>query len=158
MFRLWSFITAFVIVGLDQITKAWIRANLQLGETVFQWGFFRIDFVNNTGAAFGIFPKSYVLFTIVSSLGTLAFCALAYFSDRIQLLNGRWPKVALGLMLAGTMGNLLDRLFVGYVTDFIDFTYWPVFNVADASISIGVALFVLIFLTQNKNEGNNERK
>lgn len=147
MFRLWSFLLAAGVVGLDQLTKAWIRSNLQPGESLFHIGFFRIDFVHNTGAAFGMFQGHSQVFTVISILGAIAFILIIIFADRFPVLERRLSLVALGLLLAGTVGNLIDRFFIGYVTDFIDFTYWPAFNVADASITIGVILFIFSIMT-----------
>lgn len=150
MFRLWSILVAVVVLGLDQLTKAWIRSHLVLGQSLFSIGIFRIDYVNNTGAAFGLFPGHSALLIPIPIIGAAAFCFFIIRAPRYAILNRRLSLLALGLLLAGTLGNLTDRLFIGFVTDFIDFTYWPAFNVADSAVTIGVLLFVLVFLTQPK--------
>ncbi len=150
MFRLWSILVVFVVLGLDQLTKAWIRSHLAPGQSLFSIGIFRIDYVHNTGAAFGLFPGHSALLTGVSIIGAAAFCIFIICAPRYPILRRRLSLFAMSLLLAGTLGNLIDRLFIGFVTDFIDFTYWPAFNLADSGITVGVVLFAVVFLTQPK--------
>ena len=95
-------------------------------------------------------PSRSALLTGVSILGAAAFCIFIIFAPRYPILRRRLSLFAMGLLLAGTLGNLVDRLLIGFVTDFIDFTYWPAFNLADSAITVGVVLFALVFLTQPK--------
>ncbi len=152
MYRIFSLLIALVVILTDQLTKAWIRANLAPGESLFQIGFFRIDHVRNTGAAFGLFPNHSGLLTGVSVVGSTAIFSLAIFAHRIPFLRQKLTATALGLVLAGTGGNLIDRMFIGYVTDFLDFTYWPAFNVADSAISVGVLLFAYALLFESRKQ------
>jgi signal peptidase II len=140
---------ALLVVIADQLSKWWIKANLAPGESLFDAGFFQIIHIQNTGAAFGIFKGHPLFFTIFDFIGIIVFLLVVFFLPR------RWPsydrmlvRVGLGLVLGGTIGNLINRLHLGQVTDFLNLKIWPVFNVADASISVGVIIlvFCIIFL------------
>ena len=137
------FITPILIVCADQSSKAWISTNVARGQAIFDIGFFRITHINNTGAAFGLFQDHTLTLTIVACIGIVAILYFALFANRhfpvIESISG---KLALGLILGGTVGNLIDRLRQGYVTDFIDFNLWPTFNVADSAVTIGVIILV----------------
>ncbi len=143
-----AFAIALAVAVIDQLVKVWIRANLSIGEVLFQAGFFRIIRITNTGAAFGIFPSIPGLLMIFDIIGIIALSLIIIFSGRISLLKGRLELAALGLILGGTLGNFIYRVHLGSVTDFLDFTYWPVFNVADSAISIGALIFIYSFITQ----------
>ena len=140
---------ALLVVTADQLSKWWISSHLALGETLVDYGFFRIIFVQNTGAAFGIFKGHPLIFTIIDFLGIGLFLFLVLFwSRRWPFLDRMWVRSGIGLVLGGTIGNLVDRLRVGQVTDFLDVKIWPTFNVADSAITVGVIIliFCIIFL------------
>ena len=140
---------ALLVVAADQLSKWWIVSNLAVGETLVNYGFFRVIRVQNTGAAFGIFQGHPLIFTIIDFLGIAVLLFLVLFlSRRWPFLDRMWVRSGVGLILGGTVGNLIDRLRVGQVTDFLDFKIWPTFNVADASITVGVIIliFCIIFL------------
>ena len=129
------FILAAVILSLDQLTKFIITKNLMPHESMpVIKGIFHFTLVHNRGAAFGILKGQLFLFIFTSVIAiiliyrTLKNCHLNLYS------------ISLGLILAGAIGNLIDRLLFGYVIDFLDFRIWPVFNIADASITIGAIL------------------
>jgi signal peptidase II len=134
---------AGLIVVLDQWTKELVRASLALGES---WTplegllpYVRVIHWQNTGAAFGLFPAGGIVFTavaIVVALGILYYWPQA---PRDQTVL----RSALMLQLGGAVGNLIDRLTLGTVTDFVAIGAFPVFNIADASISVGVLMLVL---------------
>ena len=136
------FLIAALVLVLDQFTKYLVRANLALGESYPHSGILRISHVTNTGAAFGILQGQTVFLTFTTLFG-LAAILLYYFYPPME--HGIL-RIALGLQLGGAVGNLSDRIRVGKVTDFIDFRYWPSFNVADSCIVIGV-LTIVAFLT-----------
>jgi len=142
--------TAFVIMVADQLTKNWIRSNLAIGETLWEWGIIRIIRIPpNTGAAFGMFrryPEALAAFSVVSSIA-IVFCAV-YFWRRYPRLNTRLTQLMLGLVLGGTLGNLIDRLQpkLGGVTDFISVSLWPSFNIADSAIVVGILVFIYYLL------------
>jgi len=131
------------VLALDQWSKFLVRSKLAFGASwsPFEWlaPYARIVHWNNTGAAFGIFPEGSMVFTIVAIIVSLAI--IYYFP---QVPRSEIPlRLALGLQLGGAMGNLISRLTIGAVTDFLSVGRFPVFNVADSSISIGVAVLLI---------------
>lgn len=142
-----SYTTLFLISGaviaLDQLTKALVRTNLGFEQIWSPWPWLmpyaRIVHWNNTGAAFGMLQGFGDVFMILAIIVALAI--LYYFP---QVPKEDWPlRIAMGLQLGGAVGNLIDRLTIGQVTDFISVGTFPVFNIADASISIGVAILII---------------
>jgi signal peptidase II len=131
--------TLIVVVGLDQLTKAWIRADIAPGDR--RSVFFGIDLVHvrNRGVAFGFFAGSRPIWVIVTA--AVLCLLLGYF-----LLHSERPLLWLpvGLLLGGAIGNLVDRLVHGTVTDFIKLPFWPAFNVADMSITFGVLCLLYV--------------
>jgi len=141
------FIIALLVIAVDQLTKLAVELNLAVGQSVPEAGFFRFTHVHNTGASFGMFQGQYLALAVISIVG---ICVLLYLalgmSRRFPLLDTTLARVALGLMLGGMIGNLIDRLSQGYVTDFINFSFWPAFNVADSSTVIGALLLAYALL------------
>ena len=134
-------LTALLIVVADQLSKLWIRSNLATGESLFEVGFFRLTRVHNSGAAFGLFQGQSFLLTIIALVSVIALLLYAFFfHHKFPFLGNRLGKLALGLVLGGTVGNLIDRIHLGYVTDFIDFNFWPAFNIADSAIVVGIII------------------
>ncbi|MBU0511798.1 MAG: signal peptidase II [Chloroflexi bacterium] len=134
---------AGVIIALDQWTKEIVRTQLAMAETWSPWEWLapyaRIVNWHNTGAAFGLGQNLSLVFTLLAIfvVGAIIF----YFP---QIPRQEWPlRIALGMQLGGATGNLIDRLTQGFVTDFISVGTFPVFNVADSSISIGVAVLII---------------
>lgn len=130
------------VVALDQITKALIRGWLATGETYTIWAnVFDITHVKNEGAAFGLLPGQRAWF-IGTSLVVLAGIAVYWFRERPR---SACVVVAMGLVSSGAVGNLIDRSTTGLVTDFIDVfgRHFPVFNVADSALVVGVGLLVV---------------
>ena len=134
-------LTALLLVTADQFSKLGIRSNLAIGESLFEMGFFRLIRVHNTGAAFGLFQGQSFLLTIIALVGvaTLLLYTL-FFHRKLPFLGNRLGKLALGLVLGGTVGNLIDRIYLGYVTDFIAVGIWPAFNIADSAIVVGTII------------------
>jgi len=141
------FFTGIVVVLADQFSKDWIKTNLTVGQSFFDIGFFQIIHVRNTGAAFGLFQDHTLVLTIISSVAVivLLFCGISM-QRYLPFLNNIAGRVTLGLVLGGTAGNLIDRLHLGYVTDFIDFKVWPAFNIADSSVTVGVIILACLIL------------
>lgn len=132
-------------VALDQWTKWWVRQNIEFGgQWLPEWlawlsPFARLVHWYNSGAAFGIFQNGNLVFTI---LAFIVIGAIIYYYPHAEAKD--WTlKLAMGLQLGGAVGNLIDRLMMGKVTDFISVGNFPVFNIADASISVGVAVLLL---------------
>lgn len=133
---------AALVLLVDQFTKYLVIELLPYGWSFPSEGFFRFTHVHNTGSAFGIFQGLNTPLVFVSFIGVIIL-VLIY---RSQPHPSIWLRLSLGLQLGGAFGNLIDRLRLGYVTDFIDVSIWPVFNLADASIVIGLLLLAWIFL------------
>jgi len=139
--------TALPLVAADQLSKFWIRSNLAKGESLFEVGFFRLTHVHNTGAAFGLFQGQSFPLTIIASVGVAALLLYAlFFHHMFPFLDNRLGNLALGLVLGGTVGNLIDRIRFGYVTDFIDVGIWPTFNIADSAIVVGIIILAYSLL------------
>ena len=131
-----------VVLLLDQFSKQLVQRYLELGEALPDDAPLRLIHVTNSGGAFGIFPNQTAFLTVASFVG-IAVLILFY---RSQPWPGRLVRLSLGLQLGGAMGNLLDRLRQGEVVDFIDIGPWPIFNLADSSIVIGIFLLAGLFL------------
>lgn len=144
------------ILTLDQVTKHLVRSNMTLGESIPAEGFFRLVYVHNSGAAFGIFQDARPL---LITIGIVAFAVIAWLviSRRIAFLNDTWGRLVLGLIAGGIMGNLIDRIYYGYVTDFLSAGIWPNFNIADSSLVVGMtALTLLYFRAERHGENWND--
>lgn len=138
--RAWLFIaTVLGIIGVDQASKALVRSWLGLNQArQLLDGILWLTHVENTGAAFGLFPQTKWLLIAVAA-GVLAL--IAYVAAFVRPEN-RWAQLALALIAGGAAGNLIDRLARGTVTDFFDLGWFPVFNVADICLDVGVAILV----------------
>jgi signal peptidase II len=149
---MWSFfLTALMVVVADQLSKLWIRSNLLEGQSLFEAGFFKIIRGYNTGAVFGLFQGQSFILTIIAFVGVIVLLLYAYlFNRRSSLLDNMLSRIGIGLVLGGAIGNLIDRLCFGGVTDFISVGWWPAFNIADSAIVVGVIIFAysLLFLAK----------
>lgn len=130
------------VVGLDQLTKFIVRSNLEPYERFPTWGEFHITHIRNTGGAFGLFPDQTFLLIAASLMG-VAVLLLLYQNHPFP---GPLLRMSLGLQLGGALGNLLDRVRLGYVTDFVELAWWPVWNLADASILVGIGILLGLLL------------
>ena len=138
------FLMAGFVVSLDQLTKALVRQNIPLGGAWMpvDWlsPYARIVHWYNTGAAFGLFQNGSVIF---ASLAVVVILLIIYYFPQVPA-SDRTFRLALALQLAGATGNLVDRImFAGKVTDFISIGKFAVFNIADASITIGVGVLLI---------------
>jgi signal peptidase II len=142
---LFLFLAGGFIVGIDQWTKALVRAHIPLGSDWMPEGlawlqpFARIRHWYNSGAAFGIFQNGNLVFTI---LAIIVILLIFYYFPRTERKDW-WLRLAMTLQFAGATGNLIDRLMFAHVTDFISVGGFAIFNLADSSISIGVAVLLL---------------
>ena len=137
------FLVAAAVLGLDQLTKAVVRNRLVLGESwpSDDW-LVKITHVTNSGAAFGILQGQGIFLTVTAFV---AIGAIAFYYAFPPLEHGLL-RLALGLQLGGAIGNLLDRLRFGHVTDFFHFSHYPAFNIADSSIVIGLIVIAAFFV------------
>ncbi len=151
-------VMAVVIVLLDQVSKDIVQSHLELHAAITVLpGLFNIRLVTNTGAAWGLFRGGSFWLSIVSTvvLVLLVTCRRALLSD------SRLDRVILALLAGGIAGNLIDRVRLGYVVDFLDFhwrtSHFPAFNVADAAICTGVGLYILSQYLQSRRPGVADR-
>jgi signal peptidase II len=142
------------VLAADQLTKLWIRSTLDIGEVLWRAGIFSIVRSKNTGAAFGLFQGHALVIAIVASVVVvLVLFHVLWAHRRYPIFVGRLSWVALGLILGGIIGNLIERMcnlidpsrFVG-VTDFISVGWWPSFNIADSSLVVGTILLAYSLL------------
>lgn len=151
------FLVMALVLLVDFLSKLYIENSMELNTS---WApipelaaFFRITHVSNTGAAFGLFPSGSTLFVFVA-IGVSIF--IIYYNSRLPADHFLY-RVALGLQLGGAIGNLISRLRIGHVTDFLDFGPWPVFNFADFSIVAGVFLLALLMLQEQRQDRQGQR-
>lgn len=138
------FIIVITILSLDQLTKFLVNKGLFLNQSIpIIKSIFHLTLVHNTGAAFGVLKNQTQLFIITSVFAIVLIC-LNLRQNKDKLIY----KIGLSFVLAGALGNLIDRLFLGYVVDFLDFRIWPVFNVADSAITVGAILLGWSMLSQ----------
>jgi len=154
----WILITVTgIILILDQITKAIVRANIPFGARwmPLEWlePYFRFVHWENTGAAFGLFQGGGIVFGILAVI--VSGFILFYFPQipKEEILM----RIAIAMQLGGALGNLIDRIAFGPVTDFISVGNFPVFNIADASITVGVGLLILaLWISERKDSHAQE--
>lgn len=149
------FAGAAIIVLLDQWSKEWIRSNLAYGEIYLPelWlsQYARLIHWRNTGIVFGLFQDIHKLFSLLPALISVA---IIFYFPRVPK-EDRLIRFSMLLYLGGGIGNLIDRLTQGYVTDFVSIGSFPVFNVADACISIGVVILALgVYLKEQEEKKN----
>jgi len=139
-------VVAGTAVIADQLTKSIVTTRLPIGDAVASLGPFSIHHVQNTGIAFGLFADSTTAVIVLTAAAVTAM--LVFFARQAQ----RHPllPVALGLVIGGSVSNLVDRVRLGHVTDFLDFLYWPAFNLADTFIVVGVALLFVSFVASDR--------
>ncbi|MFP5528484.1 signal peptidase II [Peptococcus simiae] len=139
--KFWAAVLA--LVGLDQVTKWVIRQNLALGESIpVIPSIMSLTYIENPGAAFGILAGNRLLFIVL----TLALLTLLVLYQFHAVKSSRLLDGATALIIAGAFGNLIDRLVKGQVTDFFDFHFFPIFNIADIAVTCGVGLMVVYIL------------
>ena len=143
-------VIAGTAIVADQLTKAIVSLRLPTGEAVATLGPFSIHHVQNSGIAFGLFSDST---TVVIVLTGAAVAGMLVFFSRTAQRHPLLP-VALGLVIGGSIANLIDRVRLGHVTDFLDFAYWPAFNLADTFIVVGVGLLFASFVASDRTSSH----
>lgn len=139
------------VIIIDQILKIIVERNIPRGFRIkVIEGFLNISHVTNDGAAFGILRGWNWGFVIIA---IIAIIFIIFYYKRFQ--ESFWMRISLGFLLGGAIGNLIDRIRLGHVTDFIDFRFWPAFNVADISVSIG-AVMLIIYMFKYSEEAENK--
>jgi signal peptidase II len=144
----WLGLVAIATAALvaDQLTKRIVTQHVALDDAVRVVGPFTIHHVQNSGIAFGLFASATPIVTVLTAL------AVAWMVVFFARSGSRHPvlPVALGLLIGGSVSNLLDRIRLGHVTDFLDFRWWPAFNLADSFIVVGVAILFLTFVSADR--------
>ena len=149
-----------LVIVLDQLSKLWIVGNFSLYESLpLIPGFFSLTYLTNTGAAFGILAGQPALWRQIFfvGVGLVALVAICFMYRRLRN-DSTWYEVALAFIAGGAIGNLIDRLRLGSVVDFLDVYvgthHWPAFNVADSAITVGVAIFLVMNIFFDEKQGN----
>jgi len=157
----WLWLTLLFLI-LDQVTKHWVAGSMDLYQSINVLPFFNITYVHNLGAAFSFLADQggwqRWFFTAIAFIASIVFTVWLAKTPKNQPLLA----VALAFMLSGALGNLIDRFFLGYVIDFLDFyvgsSHWPAFNVADSVIFIGAALMIIDSFVQDKKSKETSEK
>jgi len=138
---------SFVFIS-DQITKYAVYKNMSLGESIPAEGIIRITYARNTGMAFSLFENFGIILLILSLIISSILIIYLFTIDKPRIVI----RVFSGLVVAGALGNILDRIRFGYVNDFIDVGWWPIFNIADSSITIAIGIYIFdaIFIQKLK--------
>ena len=144
-----ALVIVFFLILADQAIKFFVVSCMELGESVPVFtGIFHITYIENPGAAFGLFANQRLIF-IVAGVFVIAAACLMYRRLMSEKAIIRW---GVALLLGGAVGNLIDRVRIGGVIDFLDFRIWPVFNIADIGICVGVALLIYALIYDAERE------
>ena len=147
---------ALVVIALDQLTKRAVQQNLALGESLLvfpPWEFVRIVHWANTGAAFGMFQGGNAVLIGLTVAITLAI--LVYYQSLPE--DHLFQRICLALMVGGSIGNLIDRLTLGYVVDFVAVGRFPVFNLADSCVTVSVILLLISMILEERKAQSTEK-
>lgn len=134
-------VTVFFVLFFDRVTKYFFSQILSEGESIpVIRNLFHFSLVHNTGIAFGLFKDQGIVFIIIPVIAIVLLIYNIYYYRKHEESLSLIYVVGFSLILAGALGNLIDRVAYGYVIDFLDFRVWPVFNIADSAITIGALL------------------
>lgn len=149
------YLLIILIIMIDQASKYFVSNMMQHGQTIpLINNIFHITFVRNTGAAFGILPGNTALLIAVGLAAALFILYTMHFIPKSKY----YYKIGLSLILAGSIGNIIDRVYRGYVVDMFDFRFFPVFNIADAMINVGMCIVIAAFLLGRRPSGASLQK
>ena len=141
------FILALLVAFFDQLIKLLVAGKMLPGQSIpLIPSILHLTYVKNIGAAFGLFRSQRYMLIVI---GVAVILAVMYFQRRVETKE-YLIQTALAFILGGSFGNIIDRIFRGYVVDFIDFRFWPVFNLADIMINLGIFLLLLRILARPK--------
>ncbi len=146
-------------IGLDQLTK-WLAVEflmpLENGSLPLWKGVLHLTYVENRGAAFGMLSNQRWVFMVISSVAIVGLCVYLFGFCKM----GTWAKVSFAMIIGGGIGNMIDRIMLGYVVDFIDFTLinFAVFNVADSFVTVGACILIVFMVREQILEMRAERK
>jgi len=149
-------VVAAIVIVLDQVSKSIVRANIPFGSRwmPLDWlaPYFRFVHWENTGAAFGFFQNGGLVFTIMAVIVSIVI--VLYYPQIPK--DKKLMRIAMAMQLGGALGNLIDRIVFGPVTDFISVGNFAVFNIADANITVGVSLLILALWLEEKQENKDD--
>lgn len=143
-----------LIFALDRISKIWVLSYLKPKVNIDILPFFKLTYVQNTGAAFGSFQNGNTILIFVSII--ILFALIKYRKELFTL--GKLASWGWLFIIGGALGNLYDRIFLGSVVDFINFVVWPVFNVADSFITVGAIMLALCILKDEYKKIKSKKK
>jgi len=143
--------TIICVFILDQLSKSIVINIFKNGKVWPEESPIRFAYVTNTGSAFGFFQNATIFLTIASIIGICFLIYLYYYKAHSKPIL----RLALGLMVGGALGNLFDRIHQGYVVDFIGVWWWPWFNIADSSVSIGTFILITVLLIFDESKKSN---
>jgi signal peptidase II len=147
-------IGVLLVIIADQVSKVWVASNMELGESIpIINRIFHITYIQNPSSAFGLLKFSNKTFIIIGLIIILVGIFLLF---RLAKAN-KLVFYSFILLLGGSLGNLIDRFRIGSVIDFLDFRIWPIFNIADSSLNIGIFLLIIHFLFQQKDEQDDKK-
>ena len=152
------YIVILALIGLDWLTKYWIQTSMALNDTIpVIDGIFHITYIHNYGAAFSILEGKQSFLLIVTGI---AMAAILGYMVVTQIKKKAQPMElwSLALILAGGIGNFIDRVRFGYVVDFFDFRIWPIFNVADIAVCCGCGLLIFYVLIWEPRMAKKEQE
>lgn len=142
-----ALITVSSVVFIDQITKFFFSRILSIGESLpIIRNIFHMTLVHNTGIAFGLFRNQGAVFIVIPIVAVILLAYNIYYYRHNEEKLSRLYIVSFSLILGGALGNLIDRIWFGYVIDFIDLRVWPVFNIADSAITIGAIIIAIKYI------------
>ena len=149
------YILIIAVIVFDQLSKFIIQSNMDLNSSIpLIEGFFSITYIRNTGAAFSVLQGKTIILIFIQVFVILAIFGYVIYKKK----SLHWTlKTALALIAGGGLGNLIDRVYNGYVVDFIHFHFWPIFNIADISVCIGSGLLIIyVFLIEGKEKNGKQ--
>lgn len=147
------YIISLLIIVLDQLVKHLIRSNMTVRQSIpIIKNVLHISYVKNTGMAFGMFPGMNIIFLIIATLVVLTIVILEIRGK----IKTKVERIFFGMILGGAVGNLIDRYIRGYITDFVDFRVFPVFNVADACVCVGAFLLFIVYFRKKPETVENK--
>ena len=147
------------LIGIDQITKVWATHVLSNGRDIALWeGVFHLHYVKNTGAAFGMLGGKQIFLVIITT--AIIIGMIIYYHKLPKTYWGKWSRVAFILIISGAIGNLIDRVALNYVRDFLYFKLinFPVFNVADILVVVGVGILLVAMIFIEIEEEKRKEK
>ena len=148
------YFTAAILLVFDQVTKVaadhWLRP---IGSIPLAGSWISLTWATNTGGAFGVLASSPRFLTVISAIVAVGLVLMAP-----RLSDSRMLGMSVALLLGGALGNLMDRLRLGYVIDFIDLHFWPIFNIADIAITIGAGLLIIAMILGHPHPPDHEQE